>query len=80
MISIHIYIVFYAGAKSVICFKCNSKYDSRCGDPFIKYDIGLVDCNITDVPSHLQGKEPMICRKTVQRSKLNNYMIYININ
>ncbi|XP_060870072.1 protein quiver-like [Metopolophium dirhodum] len=54
------------GAKSIICYKCNSKYDPRCGDPFNPYTIGLVDCNITDVPSHLKGKEPVICRKTVQ--------------
>jgi len=63
--------VFFAfvvkGAKSIICYKCNSKYDPRCGDPFNPYTIGLVDCNITEVPSHLQGKEPSLCRKSVQR-------------
>ncbi|VVC45132.1 Hypothetical protein CINCED_3A001139 [Cinara cedri] len=59
--------VYTTGAKSIICYKCNSKYDYRCGDPFQHYTLGLVNCNITEVPSHLQGKEPVICRKSVQR-------------
>ncbi|XP_050535744.1 uncharacterized protein LOC126902473 [Daktulosphaira vitifoliae] len=55
------------GAKSIICYKCNSRFDERCGDPFIPYNIGQVDCNITEKPSHLIEYNPVICRKSIQR-------------
>lgn len=69
----------FAGTKSIICYKCNSKYDPRCGDPFNPYTIGMVDCNITEVPHHLKGNEPALCRKSVQRSMYLMLLLYIII-
>merc|ERR1712062_660638 len=59
------------------CWECNSKYDSRCGDPFSNYSVALVDCDQKheDVGHLIEGFETdnktgepqaKFCRKTYQ--------------
>ncbi|KAK4872470.1 hypothetical protein RN001_014499 [Aquatica leii] len=54
--------------EKLICYECNSLYDSRCADPFDPYTLGYVDCNLKDPPGHLNNTlKPILCRKTVQK-------------
>lgn len=52
----------------LLCYVCNSLYDTRCADPFDPYTLGYIDCNLKDPPGHLNSTlKPILCRKTVQR-------------
>ena len=62
------------------CWECNSKYDSRCGDPYSNFSVALVDCDQKhdDVGHLLEGfdkdnktGDPIakLCRKTTQIGK-----------
>uniref|UniRef100_A0A1Y1K3I9 Uncharacterized protein n=1 Tax=Photinus pyralis TaxID=7054 RepID=A0A1Y1K3I9_PHOPY len=54
--------------ERLLCYVCNSLYDTRCADPFDPYTLGYVDCNLKDPPRHLNSTlKPILCRKTVQR-------------
>lgn len=72
---------FSFSGTALKCWECNSKYDSRCGDPFSNFSVALVDCDQKhdDVDHLIEGYteddagEPkaMFCRKTFQTGKKN---------
>ncbi|KAG6800592.1 hypothetical protein HZU73_03983 [Apis mellifera caucasica] len=53
--------------EAIICYKCNSEYDPRCGDPFDPYSLGTVNCSFQPRLEHLSHLEPTLCRKISQR-------------
>ncbi|XP_067008329.1 UPAR/Ly6 domain-containing protein crok-like [Anabrus simplex] len=54
---------------SVTCYQCNSAYDPRCGDPFDAFSLGEVNCQMRQVPDHLEHNiTSTICRKIVQKT------------
>lgn len=68
-----ILLALVAASSGIKCYKCNSFYDKRCGDPFDNYTSEVVDCQQEDhrmshLPLNEEGKpyEANICRKTVQ--------------
>lgn len=70
LFDIHNYMVNIAVTSALMCYDCNSEYDPRCGDPFESYSIGEVNCSKQEPLEHLKDKyKPMLCRKTVQKSK-----------
>ena len=51
--------MFFAGVEALKCYECNSKLDPRCGEPFNKYTIALVDCEQqrqNDIP-HMSDRD-----------------------
>jgi len=72
-----LFVFFVSSGTALKCWECNSKYDSRCGDPFANYSVALVDCDQKndDLGHLLEGfdkdnktGEPIakLCRKTIQ--------------
>jgi len=71
-----LFVFFVSSGTALKCWECNSKYDSRCGDPFSNYSVALVDCDQKhDDVDHLvegidmdESGEPksILCRKTYQ--------------
>lgn len=66
---------FCTVTSALRCYQCNSEYDPRCGDPFDEYSLGQVNCSLKEPLEHLPGSEPVLCRKTRQKStnSLNSY-------
>ncbi|XP_066582999.1 UPAR/Ly6 domain-containing protein crok [Prorops nasuta] len=59
-------ITTFQHGYAIICYKCNSEYDPRCGDPFDPYSLGTVNCSFQPRLDHLSQYEPTICRKISQ--------------
>lgn len=55
-------------SSAIFCYQCNSEYDPRCGSPFDSYSLGQVNCSMKTKLEHLPGQEPVMCRKTIQKS------------
>lgn len=62
------FVCFDTVSSAIVCYQCNSEYDPRCGDPFDAYSLGQVNCSMKVQLEHLPGKEPVLCRKTRQKS------------
>jgi len=72
-----LFVFFVSSGTALKCWECNSKYDSRCGDPFSNYSVALVDCDQKhdDVDHLVEGIEKdeatgepksILCRKSYQ--------------
>lgn len=55
-------------SSAIECYQCNSEYDPRCGDPFDPYSLGKVNCSLKTRLEHLPNADPILCRKTRQKS------------
>lgn len=72
-VSFHLFYFFnfilFTVTSAIECYKCNSEYDPRCGDPMNAYSLGTVNCSMVPPLEHLPEMQSTICRKTVQKSK-----------
>ncbi|KAF0297840.1 hypothetical protein FJT64_000508 [Amphibalanus amphitrite] len=59
-----IYPNFVAGIQ---CWKCNSREDPSCGDPFENNTYYKVECDKADERRHLPGVKATMCRKIRQK-------------
>lgn len=57
-------------STAIFCYQCNSEYDPRCADPFDAFSLGVVNCSLKPRLEHMPEYEPILCRKTKQKSKL----------
>lgn len=63
------FLFLFTVTSAIECYKCNSEYDPRCGDPMNAYSLGTVNCSMVPPLEHLPEMHSTICRKTVQKSK-----------
>ncbi|XP_037069715.1 uncharacterized protein LOC119091156 [Pollicipes pollicipes] len=60
--------IFYPGfVTGIQCWKCNSREDPGCGDPFENNTYYKVDCDKQDDRKHLPGVKATMCRKIRQK-------------
>ncbi|CAH2105249.1 unnamed protein product [Euphydryas editha] len=54
--------LYFKLGSSIFCYDCNSAFDSRCGEQFDSFSLGVVNCSLRDPPEHIDPVESTFCR------------------
>ena len=58
-----------SAVSGIQCWKCNSREDPGCGDPFENNTYYKVECDKADERRHLPGVKATMCRKIRQKGE-----------